>query len=78
MDTIVVTWMDGLTGVYENASTNVLNGVLHVYLHAVTGSGAKITTGAWHHPISNIRAWGPEKWAGDHGILLPPDNVEAS
>jgi hypothetical protein len=75
LKTIVITWMDGPAASYENATTNVLNGVLHVYLYKVTGSGAKIMNQEWHFPISNIRAWGPAEWGGDHGILLHAENL---
>jgi hypothetical protein len=70
--TIVITWMDSNVGVYENASASVLNGVLHIHLHRVNEvTGIKTLTGTWHFPISNIRAWGPEEWGGQHGILQP-------
>jgi hypothetical protein len=72
MDTIIITWMDSSVGIYENAKASVLNGVLNVYLHQVNPvSGVKTLAGAWHFPISNIRAWGPEEWDGQHGILQP-------
>jgi len=72
LKTIVITWMDSNVGVYENATASVLNGVLHVNLYRVTETtGVRTLTGTWHFPISNIRAWGPEEWGGQHGILMP-------
>lgn len=69
--TVVITWMDSNVAAYENATTSVLNGVLHVYLYRVAEtSGVRTLSGTWHFPISNIRAWGPEEWGGQHGALL--------
>ncbi len=69
LKTIVITWMDGPVVAYDNATANVLNGVLNIYLyklHALT----RILDRAWHFPLTNIRAWGPEEWEGQNGVLL--------
>jgi hypothetical protein len=79
VDTIIITWMDSNVGVYENAKASVLNGVLHVYLHEVNPvTGVRTPAGAWHFPISNIRAWGPEAWDGKHGALMTQESRQES
>lgn len=65
LTTIVITWMDGRVIIYENSMANVLNGVLHVHVYK------GVLDKSWHFPISNIRAWGPEEWGGEHGLLMP-------
>jgi hypothetical protein len=62
LKTIVVTWMDGKTATYQDASSQIINGVLNIY----TYYGIRRTVlSEWHFPISNIRAWGPGAWNPD-------------
>lgn len=53
---IKVTWMDNVEETYEDVTTSVHEGVLHV--HQYVGS-ARMLRNEWHFPISNIRVWSP-------------------
>ena len=58
LKTIRVTWMNELKEVYEDVTTTVSDGVLHI--HQYVGS-AKMLYDEWHIPINNIRLWKPLK-----------------
>ncbi len=57
-----ITWMDGITEIYENVTTSVRDGVLHVHeydkRHALIGE--------WHFPTANIRVWAPAGQRNGH------------
>jgi hypothetical protein len=53
---ITVTWMDGREETYPQVSTQVRDGVLHIYQYA---SPRGVLEREWHHPLFNIRTWNP-------------------
>lgn len=48
--------MDGEERTYEDVTTSVLNGVLHIHQYLGT---TRTLINEWHFPISNIRVWNP-------------------
>ena len=54
--TITLLWMDDREEIYPDATTNVMNGVLHI--HQYDEKTLK-QVAAWHWSLSNIRGWYP-------------------
>lgn len=53
---ITVTWMDEREETYCGVSTQVHEGVLHIYRY--TGITNTLMN-EWHIPLANVRAWNP-------------------
>lgn len=53
---IIVTWMDDREETYPDVSTQVRDGVLHIYQYVPPRGTMKRE---WHLPLSNIRVWNP-------------------